>query len=55
MFRFSQRLGLLSRVSQHAALAACRHRITNFIRDLCEQHSTNAYLPHLEQVPTFAF
>lgn len=33
-----------------AALAACRHRITNFIKQICEQYSSQAYLPNLEQV-----
>lgn len=33
-----------------AALAACRHRITNFIKQICEQYSSHAYLPNLEQV-----
>ncbi|CAF5158570.1 unnamed protein product, partial [Rotaria magnacalcarata] len=44
-----KRLGLLSRVCQSAALAACRHRITNFIKQICEQYSSHACLPHLEQ------
>ena len=34
---------------QNAALEACRHRITNFIRQICEQYSSHACLPHLEQ------
>lgn len=45
-----KRLGLLSRVCQMAALPACRHRISNFIKQICEQYSSHACLPHLEQV-----
>lgn len=32
-----------------AALSACRHRITNFIKQICEQYSSHACLPNLEQ------
>jgi len=49
-FFLRKRLGLLSRICQMAALAACRHRITNFVKQICEQYSSHACLPHLEQV-----
>ncbi|CAF1140548.1 unnamed protein product, partial [Didymodactylos carnosus] len=44
-----KRLKLLTKVCQMSAIEACRHRISNFVRDTCSKYSPNECIPVLEQ------